>query len=150
MRERREVYSLAIVLQEEGIYSRCRIYGTDIGESVARAAKIGIFPLSSMKDYTANYIRSGGKEDFSKYYSADAAGAVFRSSLRENVVFAQHNLEVQETIAPERLLVFEVKQGWEPLCAFLGVPVPDDEPFPHVNDTVQYQDEEHWSHLPAS
>ena len=56
-------------------------------------------------------------------------------------VFAQHNLEVQETIAPERLLVFEVKQGWEPLCAFLGVPVPDDEPFPHVNDTVQYHSE---------
>ena len=65
-------------------------------------------------------------------------------------VFAQYNREVQETIAPQRLLVFEVKQGWEPLCAFLGVPVPDDEPFPHVNDTVQYQDEEHWSHLPTS
>src|SRR5215213_9074648 len=65
-------------------------------------------------------------------------------------VFAQHNLEVQETIALERRLVFEVKRGWEPLCAFLGVPVPDDEPFPHVNDTVQYQDEGHWSHLPTS
>ena len=56
-------------------------------------------------------------------------------------VFAQHNQAVQETIAPERLLVFDVKEGWEPLCAFLGVPVPEDEPFPRVNDTAAFQDE---------
>ena len=87
-----EVYSLAILLHEENIYSRCRIYGTDISDSVIRDAKLGIFPLSAMKDYTANYIRSGGKEDFSKYYAAGAKGAVFRPWLQENVVFAQHNL----------------------------------------------------------
>src|SRR5215213_1326524 len=55
-------------------------------------------------------------------------------------VFAQHNQAVQEAIAPERLLVYDVKQGWEPLCAFLGVPVPEDEPFPHVNDTAAFQE----------
>jgi hypothetical protein len=54
-------------------------------------------------------------------------------------VFNQHVQHVRETIAPERLLVFDVKQGWEPLCAFLGVPVPEDEPFPHVNDTAAFQ-----------
>ena len=54
-------------------------------------------------------------------------------------VFAQHNDAVQETIAPDRLLVFNVKQGWEPLCTFLDVPVPEDEPFPHVNDTAAFQ-----------
>jgi hypothetical protein len=57
-------------------------------------------------------------------------------------VFARHNQAVQELIDPERLLVFEVKQGWEPLCAFLDVPVPEDEPFPRVNEAATFQNEE--------
>ena len=57
-------------------------------------------------------------------------------------VFARHNQAVRETIALERLLVFEVKEGWEPLCAFLDVPVPEDEPFPRVNEAATFQDEE--------
>jgi hypothetical protein len=54
-------------------------------------------------------------------------------------VFTSHNQAVRESIAPDRLLVFDVKEGWEPLCAFLGVPVPTDEPFPHVNDTAAFK-----------
>jgi len=46
--------------------------------------------------------------------------------------FNAHNAEVKATVPPERLLVFEVKDGWEPLCKFLGAPVPN-EPFPHDN-----------------
>ena len=57
-------------------------------------------------------------------------------------VFARHNQAVQETIPPDRLLVFEVKEGWGPLCAFLDVPVPKDEPFPRVNEAATFQDEE--------
>ena len=57
-------------------------------------------------------------------------------------VFTQHNDAVRATIAPDRLLVFDVKQGWEPLCAFLGVPVPADEPFPRVNEAASFHDEE--------
>ena len=53
-------------------------------------------------------------------------------------IFAVHNGEVEATISPDRLLVFDVKQGWEPLCAFLGVPVPEGEPFPHVNDAADF------------
>lgn len=53
-------------------------------------------------------------------------------------VFAAHNAAVERTIAPDRLLVFDVAQGWEPLCAFLGVPVPD-EPFPHLNDALEFE-----------
>ncbi len=52
--------------------------------------------------------------------------------------FQQWNAEVQRRVPPERLLVYDVKEGWEPLCAFLGVPVPD-EPFPHLNDSRQLQ-----------
>jgi hypothetical protein len=54
-------------------------------------------------------------------------------------VFADHNREVQATVPADRLLVLDVKQGWEPLCAFLGVPVPRGEPFPHVNDAESFQ-----------
>ena len=54
-------------------------------------------------------------------------------------VFAAHRAAVQETVPPERLLVLDVKQGWEPLCAFLGVPVPAGEPFPHVNNAESFQ-----------
>ena len=57
-------------------------------------------------------------------------------------VFAAHNQAVQEAFGPNRLLVFDVKEGWEPLCAFLGVPVPEGEPFPHLNDTAEFKADE--------
>jgi chemotaxis protein methyltransferase CheR len=87
-----EVYSLAIVLQEEGLYDRTRIYATDINEQVLDAARTGVFPLEKMKDYTQNYTRSGGTREFSEYYMAAYGGARFSRTLTENVVFAQHNL----------------------------------------------------------
>jgi chemotaxis protein methyltransferase CheR len=87
-----EVYSMAILLQEEGLYDRCRIYATDINETVLQKAKSGIFPLSTMQENTSNYITGGGTGTFSDYYTARYDYAIFRPSLRENVVFAQHNL----------------------------------------------------------
>ncbi|GFH09588.1 uncharacterized protein HaLaN_04764 [Haematococcus lacustris] len=54
-------------------------------------------------------------------------------------VFEGWNAEVQRVVPPDRLLVFNVKQGWAPLCAFLGVPVPDDKSFPNVNDSAEFQ-----------
>ena len=54
-------------------------------------------------------------------------------------VFHEHNREVEDTVPPERLLIFDVKEGWGPLCAFLGVPVPEDEPFPHLNDAESFR-----------
>ena len=87
-----EVYSMAILLQEEGLYDRCRIYATDINEAVLQKAKSGIFPLSTMQENTSNYITAGGTGTFSDYYTARYDYAIFRPSLRENVVFAQHNL----------------------------------------------------------
>ncbi|HEX3070206.1 MAG TPA: protein-glutamate O-methyltransferase CheR [Thermoanaerobaculia bacterium] len=87
-----EVYSMAILLQEEGLLERSRIYATDINEAVLQRAKDGIFPLNTMQENTANYIAAGGTGTFSKYYTARYDYALFRPSLRENVVFAQHNL----------------------------------------------------------
>jgi hypothetical protein len=51
-------------------------------------------------------------------------------------VLERHNEEVKRRVPPERLLVYEVKEGWGPLCEFLGVPEPD-EPFPHLNDAAE-------------
>jgi chemotaxis protein methyltransferase CheR len=87
-----EVYSMAILLQEEGLYSKTRIYATDINEVVLQRAKAGIFPLDKMQEYTQNYLRAGGKRSFSEYYTAAYDGALFSPALRANVVFAQHNL----------------------------------------------------------
>ena len=87
-----EIYSMAILLTEEQIYDKCRIYATDMSEAVLEQAKAGIFPLSDMKGFTSDYQRAGGTRSFSEYYTAEYDSALFRPSLRENVVFAQHNL----------------------------------------------------------
>jgi chemotaxis protein methyltransferase CheR len=87
-----ETLSLAILLREEGLYDRARIYATDINDRVLERARAGVFALEKMRVYTENYIRAGGKESFSSYYTADGANARFDPTLVEQVVFAQHNL----------------------------------------------------------
>jgi chemotaxis protein methyltransferase CheR len=87
-----EVYSLAILLEEEGLNERTRIYATDINESVLERARAGVFPLDKMQEYTRNYIRAGGTHAFSEYYVAAYDDAQFKRTLVDNVVFAQHNL----------------------------------------------------------
>ena len=87
-----EVYSLAILLHEEGVTERARVYATDINESVLDRARAGVFPLEKMREYTQNYINAGGRQAFSEYYTAKYDAAQFQRSLVENVVFAQHNL----------------------------------------------------------
>lgn len=87
-----EVYSMAVVLEEAGLYERSRIYATDINDIVLQQARRGIFPLDRMQEYTENYIRAGGTRSFSEYYTAKYDGALFDQRLVRNVVFAQHNL----------------------------------------------------------
>jgi chemotaxis protein methyltransferase CheR len=99
-----ETYSLAILLLEEELYERTRLYATDINQAVLDRARNGVFPLEKMRDYTQNYIRAGGKRAFSEYYVARYDGAQFRRSLLENIVFAQHNL-VQDSAFNEFHLI---------------------------------------------
>jgi chemotaxis protein methyltransferase CheR len=87
-----EVYSLAIVLDEEGLLERTRLYATDVNEAVLGQARLGVFPLEKMQEYTQNYVQAGGTRAFSEYYLANYDGAVFDRRLVENAVFAQHNL----------------------------------------------------------
>lgn len=87
-----EVYSLAILLQEEGLYDRARLYATDMNEAVLAQAADGIYPLDSMKEYAANYLKAGGKRSLAEYYTAQYEHAIFRGDLKKNIVWAQHNL----------------------------------------------------------
>jgi len=87
-----EVYSTAIVLEEEGLLDRTRIYATDVNDAVLHQARAGIFPLNRMQEYTENYIRAGGTRSFSEYYVAKYDGALFSPSLTRTAVFSQHNL----------------------------------------------------------
>ncbi|MEX2283004.1 MAG: protein-glutamate O-methyltransferase CheR [Gemmatimonadota bacterium] len=87
-----ELYSMAILLEEEGLYDRARMYATDINEVVLTAAREGIYPVDRMQEYTQNYVKAGGKRSFSEYYTARYDHALFAPALRRNAVFAQHNL----------------------------------------------------------
>ncbi len=87
-----EVYSLAILLHEEGLLERTMIYATDINPVSLDAARRGVFPLDRMRLFTENYQKSGGKRAFSDYYTAAYGGALFERMLVENVTFADHSL----------------------------------------------------------
>jgi chemotaxis protein methyltransferase CheR len=87
-----EVYSMAILLKEEGLLERSLVYATDINPQSLEAARRGVFPLDRMRLYTENYQKAGGRHAFSDYYTAAYGGALFDRSLVENVTFADHSL----------------------------------------------------------
>ena len=87
-----EVYSMAILLEEEGLYEKSIIYATDMNERIIQKAKLGQFPLKKMKVYTSNYVQTDGVNDFSAYYTVRNDYAFFHRELAKNIVFAQHNL----------------------------------------------------------
>ena len=87
-----EAYSMAILLEEDGLLERARIYATDINDVSLQQARTGRLPLERMKEYTQNYLRAGGMRSFCEYYTASDNVAELRPSLGERIVFAQHNL----------------------------------------------------------
>lgn len=92
-----EVYSMAILLYEEGLLERTKIYATDINPDALKSAKSGVFPINRMKTNTINYINAGGKGAFSDYYTVAENGVRFDPLLTENILFAQHNLVTDES-----------------------------------------------------
>ena len=100
-----EVYSLAILLKEEEFYDRCQIYATDMNEAVLGKARDGIFHVSLMKEYTANYFLAGGKRSFADYYTAAYDRAILEPGLKKNIVFAQHNLVTDASFNEFHLIV---------------------------------------------
>jgi chemotaxis protein methyltransferase CheR len=100
-----EVYSVAILLQEEGLYDRCRLYATDMNDAVLAQAQRGELPLASMRENTRNYIEAGGKRGFARWYTTRDDRAVLAPDLRRNVVFAPHNLATDGSFNEFHLIV---------------------------------------------
>lgn len=87
-----EAYSMAIVLKELNLLNKSLIYATDINPTVLEKAAQGMFPISQMKQYSENYIASGGIKDFSSYYAANYSLAKFDNDLKAKMIFSTHNL----------------------------------------------------------
>lgn len=109
-----EVYSMAILLKENGLLHKSLLYGTDINPLVIEKARKGIFPVSQMQKYSENYIQSGGIKDFSSYYTANYHLAKFDSTLTGKMIFSTHNLvsdfsfnEFQLILCRNTLIYFE-------------------------------------------
>jgi chemotaxis protein methyltransferase CheR len=100
-----EVYSLAIILKEENLLSKTRIYATDINKNVLEIAKLGIYSSKEIEKDSENYLKSGGKGKLSDYYTSKYGSVIFDKSLSKNVVFADHNL-VTDSVFAEVNLVF--------------------------------------------
>jgi len=100
-----EAYSMAILLKEANLYHKSLIYGTDLNPSVLETARAGIFPLQQMKLYSENYILSGGKKDFSDYYTANYDSVKFDKSLQEKLILSTHNLVSDRSFNSFQLIV---------------------------------------------
>jgi chemotaxis protein methyltransferase CheR len=87
-----EAYSLAILLQEEGLLERAILYATDINPHSLRSAESGIFKLARLRQFTENHRRSGGRRSLSDYYHAAGDAAVMDAALRKKITFSDHSL----------------------------------------------------------
>lgn len=99
-----EVYSLAILLHEEGLLDRSIIYATDINPAVLERARQGIFPISELQQYTRNYQAAGGTRGFSDYYTAAYGAARFDRELVKRVTFADHSLATDHVFSEAHLI----------------------------------------------
>ncbi|WP_254640104.1 protein-glutamate O-methyltransferase CheR [Chitinophaga sp. GbtcB8] len=100
-----EVYSMAILLDEANLLHKSLLYATDLNPTAIENIRKGVFPISEMKQYSENYILSGGKHDFSKYYTAKYNWAKFDDRLKAKMIVATHNL-VSDRSFNEFVLIF--------------------------------------------
>ena len=100
-----EAYSMAIVLHEEGMAGRYRLYATDINEAVLHQAKEGIMPIAKMQDQTRNYQKSGGRASFADYYTARYERALISDEIKKDIVFAPHNLATDSVFGEMHLIL---------------------------------------------
>lgn len=100
-----EVYSMAIVLQEEGLLKRSQIYATDFNQIALQKAKAGIYSIDKIKEYTQNYQKSGGRSSFSDYFNALYDSVKLNEALKKNIVFADHNLVTDGVFGEMNLII---------------------------------------------
>jgi len=87
-----DVYSMAILLHEEGLYQRSRIYATDLSEDVVKQARIGRFPSSVADKYSSDYKKAGGTRSLLEYFRKKGDRLLIEPALKRNIVFSEHNL----------------------------------------------------------
>jgi chemotaxis protein methyltransferase CheR len=87
-----EVWSHAVVLEEEGLGAHARLYGTDLSRPALARAQAGLLPLDRMREYTETYLRAGGRAEFSSYYAVHGQAAVVCDRIRARAVFGRHDL----------------------------------------------------------
>ena len=100
-----EVYSLAILLEEEGLYDRCQIYATDFNPAALRRAQEGIYPVRAAQAWSRNYQEAGGRHSLADYYSARYEFIKLDQRLRRNVSFANHNLVTDKVFCEAQLVL---------------------------------------------
>lgn len=153
-----EIYSMAIILHEEGLYHKTKIYATDMNEDLLKKAKDGAYPLDKMQAYMSNYQIAGGMKEFAEFFEVCHDKAVFHPFLTQNVVFAQHNLatdrsfnEFHVIICRNVMIYFDkVLQNrvhglfCESLCSsgFLGLGDKEDIAFNNYSDRYEAFDSE--------
>jgi chemotaxis protein methyltransferase CheR len=94
-----EAYSLAILLQEEGLLARTLIYATDISPQTLQKAEAGVYELDRMATFTDNHRRSGARSSLSDYYTAAYGRAIIDKSLKKHIVFSDHSLATDSVFA---------------------------------------------------
>lgn len=100
-----EIYSMAILLEEEGLYDRTQIYATDFNEHILAKARDGIYGVDRVREYTANYQKAGGKQSLSDYYTARYDRVIMDRALQRNIVFSQHNLVTDGSFGEMQMIV---------------------------------------------
>ena len=100
-----EIYSMAILLEEEGLYERAMLYATDIDKNVLAAAKKGIYPIHAFKQYTDNYRRAGGRQSLSDYATARYDSVIMEQRLKRNIVFADHDLATDQVFGEMHVIL---------------------------------------------
>ena len=99
-----EAYSLAILLQEEGLLSKTIIYATDINTGTLQKAAAGVYDVERIAGFTANHRKSGARASLSDYYTAAYGRAVFNKSLKDHIVFSDHSLATDSVFAEVQLV----------------------------------------------
>lgn len=100
-----EVYSMAILLHEEGLLDRAQVYATDIDKNVLEHAKKGIYSAESVKIFAENYRRAGGQSDLSDYYVEKYERVIFDPFLSKGVVFADHDLVTDQVFGEMQVVI---------------------------------------------
>ena len=99
-----ELYSLAIMLDEEGLLDRTLFYATEINRRALARAEAGIYPIDRMALFSQNYQRAGGRGSLSDHYTAAYGRAAFHRRLRERTVFTEHNLATDQVFSEVQLI----------------------------------------------